>query len=116
MQFFYISMDPWGQTGAAPQGWASHLHQTVIPPVAILAQAVSAQARAGLGFIRLQERRFPASVGFYLSDWSDWRGLSFHFATWLVGSSRRDIFLLVEYWCVRSFTSFEAQVLFFQGI
>ena len=24
-------MDPWEQTGAAPQGWASHLHQTVIP-------------------------------------------------------------------------------------
>ena len=28
---FNISMDPWEQTGAAPQGWASHLHQTVIP-------------------------------------------------------------------------------------
>ena len=26
-----ISMDPWEQTGAAPQGWAAHLHQTVIP-------------------------------------------------------------------------------------
>ena len=24
-------MDPWEQTGAAPQGWAAHLHQTVIP-------------------------------------------------------------------------------------
>ena len=28
---FNISMDPWEQTGAAPQGWAAHLHQTVIP-------------------------------------------------------------------------------------
>ena len=28
---FNISMDPWEQTGAAPQGWATHLHQTVIP-------------------------------------------------------------------------------------
>ena len=28
---FNLSMDPWEQTGAAPQGWASHLHQTVIP-------------------------------------------------------------------------------------
>ena len=28
---FNISMDPWEQTGAAPQGWAPHLHQTVIP-------------------------------------------------------------------------------------
>ena len=28
---FNISMDPWEQTGAAPQGSASHLHQTVIP-------------------------------------------------------------------------------------
>ena len=28
---FNISMDPWEQTGAAPQGWASHLHKTVIP-------------------------------------------------------------------------------------
>ena len=28
---FNISMDPWEQTGAALQGWASHLHQTVIP-------------------------------------------------------------------------------------
>ena len=28
---FDISMDPWEQTGAAPQGWALHLHQTVIP-------------------------------------------------------------------------------------
>ena len=26
-----ISMDPWEQTGAAPQRWATHLHQTVIP-------------------------------------------------------------------------------------
>ena len=25
------AMDPWEQTGAAPQGWATHLHQTVIP-------------------------------------------------------------------------------------
>ena len=24
-------MDPWEQTGAAPQGWAAHLHQNVIP-------------------------------------------------------------------------------------
>ena len=30
-----------------------------------LAQAVSVQARVGLGSIRLQERRFPVSVGFY---------------------------------------------------
>ena len=28
---FNISMDPWEQTGAAPHGWAPHLHQTVIP-------------------------------------------------------------------------------------
>ena len=28
---FNISMDPWEQTGAAPQGWATRLHQTVIP-------------------------------------------------------------------------------------
>ena len=28
---FNTSMDPWEQTGAAPQGWAAHLHQTVIP-------------------------------------------------------------------------------------
>ena len=28
---FNISMDPWEQTGAAPQGWAAHAHQTVIP-------------------------------------------------------------------------------------
>ena len=28
---FNMSMDPWEQTGAAPQGWASHLHQTVLP-------------------------------------------------------------------------------------
>ena len=28
---FNISMNPWEQTGAAPQGWAPHLHQTVIP-------------------------------------------------------------------------------------
>ena len=28
---FYISIDPWEQTGAAPQGWAAHWHQTVIP-------------------------------------------------------------------------------------
>ena len=28
---FNISMDPWEQTGAAPQGWAPHLRQTVIP-------------------------------------------------------------------------------------
>ena len=28
---FNVSMDPWERTGAAPQGWASHLHQTVIP-------------------------------------------------------------------------------------
>ena len=28
---FNISMDPWEQTGAAPQGWAPHWHQTVIP-------------------------------------------------------------------------------------
>ena len=28
---FNLSMDPWEQTGAVPQGWASHLHQTVIP-------------------------------------------------------------------------------------
>ena len=27
----YISMDPWEQTGAAPQEWATHLYQTVIP-------------------------------------------------------------------------------------
>ena len=28
---FNVSMDPWERTGAAPQGWAPHLHQTVIP-------------------------------------------------------------------------------------
>ena len=28
---FNISMDPWEQTGAAPQGWAAHARQTVIP-------------------------------------------------------------------------------------
>ena len=28
---FNISMDPWEQTGVAPQGWAAHLHQAVIP-------------------------------------------------------------------------------------
>ena len=28
---FNVSMDPWERTGAAPQGWASHLHQTMIP-------------------------------------------------------------------------------------
>ena len=28
---FNMSMDPWERTGAAPQGWASHLHQTVLP-------------------------------------------------------------------------------------
>ena len=28
---FNISMDPSEQTGAPPQGWAAHLHQTVIP-------------------------------------------------------------------------------------
>ena len=28
---FNLSMDPWEQTGAVPQRWASHLHQTVIP-------------------------------------------------------------------------------------
>ena len=28
---FNISMDPWEQTGAAPQGWATHLHQTASP-------------------------------------------------------------------------------------
>ena len=51
--------------------------------VATLAQvAVSVQARVGLGLILLQERRFPVSV-FYLSDWSERKGLSFHFATWL---------------------------------
>ena len=62
-----------------------------------LAQAVSVQARVGLGFIRLQERQFPVFV-VYWSDWSERRGLSFHISTWLVGSSRRDIFLFVEYW------------------
>ena len=25
-------MDPWERTGAAPQGWATHLRQTVLPP------------------------------------------------------------------------------------
>ena len=28
---FNISMDPWEQTGAAPQGWAAHARQTVVP-------------------------------------------------------------------------------------
>ena len=28
---FNMSMDPWERTGAAPQGWVSHLHQTVLP-------------------------------------------------------------------------------------
>ena len=28
---FNISIDLWEQTGAAPQGWAAHVHQTVIP-------------------------------------------------------------------------------------
>ena len=28
---FNMSMDPWERTGAAPQGWAAHLHQTVLP-------------------------------------------------------------------------------------
>ena len=28
---FNVSMDPWERTGAAPQGWAPHLRQTVIP-------------------------------------------------------------------------------------
>ena len=28
---FNVSMDPWERTGAAPQGWATHLHQTVLP-------------------------------------------------------------------------------------
>ena len=28
---FNQSMDPWERTGAAPQGWASHLHQSVLP-------------------------------------------------------------------------------------
>ena len=28
---FNMSMDPWERTGAAPQGWATHLHQTVLP-------------------------------------------------------------------------------------
>ena len=25
------SLDPWERTGAAPQGWASHLHQAMVP-------------------------------------------------------------------------------------
>ena len=29
--YFNQSMDPWERTGAAPQGWASHLHQSVLP-------------------------------------------------------------------------------------
>ena len=28
---FNMSMDPWERTGAAPQGWATHLHQTALP-------------------------------------------------------------------------------------
>ena len=28
---FNQSMGPWERTGAAPQGWASHLHQSVLP-------------------------------------------------------------------------------------
>ena len=60
-----------------------------------LAQAVSVQARVGLGLLRLQERRFPV----FVVNWSERKGLSFHFSTWLVGKSRRDIFLFVDYWC-----------------
>ena len=25
------SLDPWERTGAAPQGWATHLHQAMVP-------------------------------------------------------------------------------------
>ena len=28
---FNMSIDPWERTGAAPQGWATHLRQTVLP-------------------------------------------------------------------------------------
>ena len=47
------------------------------------------------------------AVSCFVVNWSERRGLSFHFSTWLVGKSRRDIFLFVDYWCEskRSFTS-----------
>ena len=28
---FNYSLDPWERTGAAPQGWATHLHQAMVP-------------------------------------------------------------------------------------
>ena len=73
--------------------------------------AVSVQARVGLGLILLQERRFPVSV-FFLSDWSERKGLSFISLLGFDFEQERHL-PVVEYWCerLRSFTSVLLEIL-----
>ena len=60
---FNISMDPWEQTGAAPQGWAAHARQTVIPVLFFWLVAAWVKSRAERPSVSGVNRQLHVQIG-----------------------------------------------------